>query len=481
MISKISYNMAIIAVSRVVTAVLGLVVIGVMSRYLGPAGYGQYTTIFSYLLIFLIFADFGLHTIHVREISRPQSDEKFISSNIFTIRLFLIIFFSFTAFLIIQLLPYENIIKTGTTIGSIFLIFSSLNQILAGVYQKYLRFYIVSLSDIAAKVTQLIVVLLAAKLNLGFFYFIWAVAISAGIQFLLIFILARRFVKISLAFNFGFWKKILITSFPIAASLVFTMIYFRIDTIMLSLLKSQTEVGIYGIAVKVLEVVIFLPAMYMGLVMPSLSRFAVSSRDLFLKIYRRTFNILNIFGALTILLIFILAPQIVQIIGGPEFSASTTPLRLIALAIGLIFLGNLGGQSLVALDLQKYGMWIYLLGAILNIAGNIIFIPRFSYNAAAATTVGTEIIVTFLMFYLIKTKTGNTLEFKILFKSILSGLVAFLLIYPLRNLNFILVGFLATIFYLSILYILKGITAKDIKDLVNSDSGIEIEDVSTAG
>lgn len=480
MISKISYNMAIIAVSRVVTAVLGLVVIGIMSRYLGQTGYGQYTTIFSYLLIFLIFADFGLHTIHVREISRPDADEKFISSNIFTIRLFLIILFSFSAFLIIQFLPYDNLIKTGATIGSLFLIFSSLNQILAGVYQKYMRFYVVSLSDIVAKIAQLAVVLITVKLGLGFFYFIWAVAISSGVQFLFIFFLARRFIKIGFAFDLKFWKKILVTSFPIAASLVFTMIYFRIDTIMLSFLRSQAEVGVYGIAVKVLEVVIFLPAMYMGLVMPSLSRFAVSSRDTFLKIYRKIFNILSIFGVLTLLLIFILAPQITLLIGGSEFAPSAVPLRIIAFAIGLIFLGNLGGQSLVALNLQKYGMWIYLSGALFNITGNLIFIPRFSYNAAAATTVGTEIIVTFLMFYLIKIKTGSVPGFSVLFKSILSGAISFFLVYPLRNLNFIIVGILATLIYIACLYIFKALTTQDIKELIKSDSGGEIEDISTA-
>ena len=332
-----------------------------------------------------------------------------------------------------------------------------------------------------AKIAQLAVVLLAVKFDLGFFYFIWAVAISSGLQFLLIFILARRFVKITFAFEFNFWKKILVTSFPIAASLVFTMIYFRIDTIMLSLIKSQADVGIYGITVKVLEVVIFLPAMYMGLIMPSLSRFAVSSRKTFLEIYRRTFNILSIFGVLTLLLIFILAHQIVQIIGGPEFSSSAAPLRITAFAIGLIFLGNLGGQSLVALDLQKHGMWIYLSGAVFNIILNFIFIPRFSYNAAAASTVGTEIIVTFLMFYLIKIKFKASPEFKILFKSILSGVVSAALIYPFRNLNFIITGILATLFYLISLYALKGLTLKDIKALVKSDSGIEIEDISTVG
>ena len=66
----------------------------------------------------------------------------------------------------------------------------------------------------------------------------------------------------------------------IAAILV--MIYFKLDTVMLSFMKDQIDVGIYGLAYKILENLIFFPAMFVGLIMPLLSKHAFSNRSKFL-------------------------------------------------------------------------------------------------------------------------------------------------------------------------------------------------------
>ena len=93
-----------------------------------------------------------------------------------------------------------------------------------------------------------------------------ALIASAVSIFILNFFFARKYIPLSLAFNFSYWKKLLKTAFPIAVSIVLTLIYFKIDSIFLSLgfiNRSSgnpiTDVGIYNIAYKVLEGVIFFP------------------------------------------------------------------------------------------------------------------------------------------------------------------------------------------------------------------------------
>lgn len=421
---KISSNIFIALISRTATSIIGLGIVGIMSRSLGTEGYGEYATILAYLLIFAILADFGLYTLMVREISRPDADESFIASNIFTLRLIIVLLTLGSALLIAYLfLPYPPTVKIGILLGSVFTVSSSLSQIVGGIYQKYLSFYVVSISDALTRLIQLLLVVLAWWQNAGLLAYVAAMASASALHFLFVFVYAQRTLTVNLRINWAYWKKILKNAFPIAVSLVFTAIYFRIDTLMLSLLKPQSDVGIYGLAAKFLEVTVFLPALYMGLIMPLLSKEAVADLKKFRELFQRSMELLILTAIFAFLFIALFAQQIISVLGGKEFSLSAQPLSILAMAIALIFLGNLGGQSAVALNLQRRAMWIYLGGAVLNTMLNLLFIPRFSYNGAAFTTVITEIFVTMLLFNLISHKLSTSIDWTKIKKALLAGIL----------------------------------------------------------
>lgn len=413
--SSIYKNFFIASISRFITALIGLVIIGFLTRHLGQAGYGAYETALSYLFIFTILADFGLHIIHVREISRHPEKEEFISGNIFTLRFILLVLVVILAVIIGFFLPYPQETKTGILIATIFVLFSSLSQILAGIFQKYHTFYLVSFSDIISRLIQLGLVFWAINLGLGFLAFIWILSITSGLQFGIIFFLSRRFIKFPLTLDFSYAKDILRISLPVAASILFTAIYIRTDALMLSLMKPQADVGIYRLAAKILETIVFFPALLVELTMPSFSHLALNSKDLFRQIFRRTFNILFLMAIPTVIILFFFAKPIILILGGEAFIPSVLPLKIMALVIGMVFLNNLGGKALIALELQKAGMWIYVSGAVLNIFSNLLVIPKFSYIGASFTTLMTEILVTIMMFSVLYKKTGFSPDIKRIF------------------------------------------------------------------
>ena len=395
---KIYQNFFIAAFSRLLTAVIGLVIIGVLTRELGQTGYGAYETVLSYLFIFTVLADFGLHVVHVREISRHGEEEKFISGNIFTLRLVLVLLTVILAALVAVFLPYGTEVKSGIIIASAFVVFSSLSQILAGIFQKHENFYLVSISDFVSRLIQLVLVLWAAKNNHGMASFLAILSLSATLQFGIILFLSRRFVDLSLGLDLAYAKKILKTSLPIALSILFTAIYIRTDTLMLSLMKPAADVGIYRLPAKLLETLVFFPALLVELAMPSFSYLAFKTKELFSAAYWKIFNILLAIAVPVVILLYFFAEEAVVILGGNEFAASAAPLKILSLVIGLVFLNNLNGKVLITLNLQKKGVIVYLSGAILNIVLNLIFIPRYSYIGASLTTLVTEVIVTVWMF-----------------------------------------------------------------------------------
>lgn len=465
MLQKISYNLGIAVLSRLAVGIISLIVVGFLTRSLGPAGYGSYNSIFAYLFIFSSIADMGLYTILVREISKVGAQaEELIASKIFTLRLFFVTSVIILADLLVFALPYPPLIKLGVLIASLFSIFSSLTQVLNGVFQKHLRIYFVSLADIIARLSQLALLVILVHSKSGLVWFVWAVVVAEVIHFFLIFSFSRSLAKVRLSVDWGYWQETLRTALPIAASLIFVFIYFKLDTVLLSLMKPAYDVGVYSVAYKVLEAIVFLPAIYIGLVMPLLSKQAVSNRPEFVKTFRKAFNVLSIFALPFSTYLFLLSGKIVRIIGGSGFVQSGPVLKILALAILLIFFGNLGGNALVALNLQKKAMWIYLIGAIFNVGANLILIPRYTYFATSWTTVLTELLITLLMFWLIKKETRIGADFEVLFKSIVAAGLMAMLMYPFLN-KFILASVVSLAYY-PILFVFKGFTRDDIREII---------------
>lgn len=477
LVRKIAYNTIIAAGARVFGVALSLISLGFIVRYLGKEGFGRYSLVLAFSYTFNILADLGLCTLMTREISRPGADEKKIASNIFTLRIIALFIFLGLAILIIWFFPYSSQVKLGVIIGSAAYFFMSASRVLMGVFQKYLRIDKPASAEIIGRLAQLGLVILFVSLDLGFFAILGALIISSFLIFVFNFIFARKFISLSLSFNFTLWRKLFKSALPIAFSIVLILIYFKLDSIFLSLSfinrsspNPIVDVGIYNMAYRVLEGLIFFPAMFVGLIMPLLSKFAFSNQEEFKKIYQKTLDVLIIFIVPLIVGLLLLASPIVVLIGGPEFIVSTRALQILAFAIGLIFLGNLFGHCIIALDKQKIAAWIYFGGMVFNIVTNLIFIPKYSYLGAATTTVFTELLVTILMVWLIYKTIHYFPSFKRLLKAILAGIIMGLFIYLFQSWNLFILIILGVVVYFVILHLIKGIKKEEVSLLLKTKS-----------
>jgi len=454
---KIAYNTIISTGARIIGLALSLIVIGFITRYLGQVGFGYYVIILAFLYFFTVLADLGLYSICVREISRPGADEKKIASNAFTLRFMAGLFVFALAPLIAYFFPYPGQIKWGILIGAIGFWLLSNSQVLMGVFQKYLRMDKVALAEFLGRFIQLALVVFFIWQKFNFLFIVGALVGGALVNFLLVFFFSQRYIPVSFQFDFSFWRSLLKKSLPLALAIIFTMIYFKMDTIMLSLMKSPAEVGIYGLAYKILESLLFFPAMFVGLIMPLMSKYAFSAREKFKKITQKTLDILLIFIIPLLIGTVFLSPQIITLIAGQDFILSANVLNILIIAVGIIFLGVLFSNMIISLEKQKSLTYIYGLGAAINLAANFVFIPKYSYYGAAGTTVLTELIVTALMVVVLHQVLKGFLSFDLLIRYILAGLVMAGLLYFLAGWNLFILIILAGLVYFGFLWLIGGL------------------------
>ncbi len=462
---KIAYNVLISSVSKFLSTALALVSIGFITRYLGKEGFGNYATVLAFLSFFSAIADLGLNQLSAREISRPKADESEIIGNIFTLRVFVSLTVFFISPLIIFFLPYPQEVRYGIIIIVASFIFSSGYQVLNGIFQKHLAMDKVAISEFLGKAVQLFFIILAVKFRLGFSFVVSALLFSMIVNFLLVHLWLKKFIKIKFRFDFSYWKNFLKESYPVGISAVITFMYFKMDTIILSIQKSSADVGIYNAAYKVLENISFFPAMIIGLIFPIMSFNIFSNKERFRDISNKTFRVFCILVAPLLVGTLFLSEGIINLIGGSGFSESALVLRILVFSLSAIFFGNFFNAIMIAGNFQKKLVSVFILAAIFNISSNLIFIPLFSYKAAAINSVITEFSVVFFSGYLVSRKIGYFPKMEKIWRIVVSGIIMAIFLFIFGNLNFYLAGIGSVIVYVAALWLFKGIETEDLTSI----------------
>lgn len=465
---KIAINTIIQTAGRALALILGLISLAIMARYLGREGYGNFTTVIVFVQFFGIIADLGLSVILLQMTSEVGADKAQIFSNIFTFRFFSALILLGAAPIIVLFFPYPGIIKLGVllAVGGIF--FASLNQLLFGFFQKELKMMVVSIAEAVSRVVLIIFVVVAVYFDIGLTFILLATTLSAFIAFLINYFYSKKFVKLKFAFDWPLWREIFKRSWPVALAIVFNLIYLRADTLLLSLFKSQSTVGLYGAAYQVIDVLVVFPMMFMGLIMPIMSeRWSAKNKEGFRDSLQQAFNAIVIFIVPLVVGTWFLAEKVMQMVAGSEFILSGNILRILIFGCGAVSLGTVFGYAIIAIGKQKKTIWVYALIAVTTLAGYLFFIPKYSYYGAAGMTVYSEVAVLILISLMFWRFVKIRPKFNILFKTILASLVMGVLLYFIQGWNLALVLILAITVYFASLYLLRGFSREMVREIIS--------------
>ena len=475
--TKIAYNTIVQFASKIISTGLGLVAIALTARYLGQIGFGEYTTAFTFISFFAIAADLGLTLITVQLISPKEANQDKILGNLLALRLVSAIIFLGLAPLSVLFFPYSADIKIAVAILAFSFLFVALNQILVGLFQKHLRMDKVSIAEVASRIVLIVATVYAIKTNKGLNGIVAAAVLSSAASFIMHYIFSFNFARIKLHFDFSYWKKIISRSWPLAITIVFNLIYLKMDTLLLSIIKRPTkigimaEVGIYGAAYRVIDVLITFPFMFAGIILPILTaRWTEGREDDFKKVLQKSFDVMAILAIPLIIGAQFTAKEIMTIVAGEEFIASGPVLRILIGAAALIFLGVMFSHAIIAINKQRQIIWAYIFTAVSSVIGYFIIIPHFSYFGAAWVTIYSESFIAAASLFLIYKYTKFLPNIKIILKSLAASAVMALFIYLFNNillLNLFLTLGLAILVYFISLYFFKGLKKQDILSLLN--------------
>lgn len=459
-------------IGKLISAILGLWAIALMTRFLGPEGFGGYTTVVGFLQFFGILVDFGLALTTIQLLATNRGAEDKVLGNMLAMRLISAIVFLSLAPLIALLFPYSLTIKQGIAITAVHFLFIAVTQILTAVFQNYLRMGRAAGAEIIGRLFLLGGIFLTIKMNWGLIGMLGATISGGAGQMAALLLLTRTLVPLSLRFDREFWLMAIFRSAPIAISIILNLIYLRADIVILSLFADQKAVGVYGAAYRVIDFVSAFPFMFIGLVMPLLSgAWAAGDKGRFTRFVQRAFDGLILLAIPLLLGGILAAPSLMTMLAGAEFGLSGTVLQILIIALATIFIGTLGGHAVVAIGKQKQMIWGYLACAILSLAGYLIFIPRYSLWGAAWVTVFSQLFIASVTWLVVIKTSRLRLSLKIPARAFLASLPMVAALYWLRESNVLLMIAVGTAVYFAGLLLFKGLTKETIGEIVGLREG----------
>lgn len=466
-------NTTIQVIGKTLGTILGLASFTLLIHSLDDAGFGALTKAQTFASIFAILVDFGLTLTTAQMISEPDADEKNILGTMFTLR-------AVTAFLFLSIAPITALLLNVSTdfkiavlcfAGSFF--FSSLAQVFVGVFQKRLMLTRATIAETTNRLVSFLGVLAVWYWHLGLGSAAFAFVLGGIVHLILMMQSVNHHVTLRPTFDLSIAKKIITQSWPIGVSIVFNLLYLKGDILFMWIFgRSDVEIGYYGGAYKIVEVVSSVPTTLMGLLLPLLvSAWATKNKHLFAQRMQNGFDVLAILG-----IPFAFGSIFAGVAVMTFLKQSWTPAGQILAILGPTatagFLGALFCYTVVAIGKQKTMTFAYASVAVLTLTGYALFIPRFGMWAAASMSLFSESLIAIIAAIVVIKTTSWKPNLSMVSKSLLASLTMSLILLMFHNFSAIIIVPLGALTYITVLASLGGPSPKSLLKLFRPSTGL---------
>ncbi len=397
---------------------ISFLLVPIYTDVMPPGTYGEVTLIFSWFAIFNVFLAYGMETAFFRFYKEAENRKRVVSTALISIMgstlLFLIVGLLFKGKIAEALnieIQFINYVYAILALDALVIIpFAWLRA-----NEKPMRYALVKILNVAMNLgLNLFFLILLPKMaggtESGFFntiyipdyqilYILISNLIASGVTLLL---MIRVYIRRPYVFEADLWKRMLRYAMPVMVAGVAFTINEVFDRYLLSELLppdiAKSEMGKYSACYKLaLFMTLFATAFRMGIEPFFFSHSDTKNPQ---KAYAQITNYFVVLGSIILLSVVVFADVLKKLIVLDESYWEAMPVvPLIVLAS--FFLGIYHNLSVwyKVTDKTIYGAYISMIGAVLTIVINFIFIPYFSYMASAVATVTAYGTMMFLSFY----------------------------------------------------------------------------------
>ncbi len=404
-------------------------------RLLGAENAGKYYVAINIAGWFEILANFGLHTLLMREVSKERAAGNRYLVNTTVLRTLTSVGAAAPIALYLLILSLgPNPIAQDTTLAIGLLIVamipSGVNTGLTALFYAHEKAEIPAAFSTVATFIKVCLGTLALLAGMGF---VGLAAVSIVVSLVTMLALGGIAVRSLFAprweLDWSLNRSMLRESFPLMLNHLLATLFFKVDVLLLERLggrrlssSGNTVVGWYSVAYKWVDTLNIIPSFFTMAVFPLMSRQAEESRDAMVRTYQLALKLLVMTALPLAVVTTCIARVLVQVLGGSEYLPhGALALQIMIWSIPFGWINSITNYVLIALGRQRLLTRAFLVGVTFNLVANLWLLPRYDYQSTAAVAILSELVLLVAFYVYLRPALGAIPWGQMLWRPLVAG------------------------------------------------------------
>ena len=446
-VKGVAKNTSIMLLQQVITWASTFLLMLFLPRHLGPVEYGKLFLANAVVDIFRIFVAYGGNYVVAKNVAKDRANTGQILVDAAAFRTILagIGIIALVAFT--YAIDYPVDVRNIIFVMGINLFWQGIITPLYAAYQGHEMLQYTSAGAVAERVFVSVVAIAALFMGAN----TWIIALIIVLGNLANFVVLAVYIKkITTVFPRVDWQEAMSqikSGIPYFLFAVFSTIYYRIDSLMLSKMSPGEIVGWYGGAFRLFDVLGFFPYILTIALFPVLSRLWKDSNETHKRTTQKSLEIVIMLGVLIGIGVFTYADKLVGMFYGLKaYEPSVLILQILTCGLLFLYVDMMLATMLMASEKQKQFSIVSLVAIPLKLALNYFLIRHFQSESgnggigAAIATALTELGIMVAALSITPKGVLHGFRVDVIWKTLLAGAVVVVTIWGLHSigLNWIL-------------------------------------------
>lgn len=379
-----------------------------ISRVLMPAGTGRINFATSVISYFSMFAQLGIPTYGIRACAKVRDNREELTRTaheLLSINLIMSVISYIALAIALMIVPQFQEERPLIVLISLTIALTSVGM--EWLYKAMEQYSYITIRSLIFKAIAIVAMFLLVHEQSDYLIYGGITIFAASASNILNLINAHKYIGFKPVgkYNLRRHLKPVAVFFAMACA---TTVYTNLDNVMLGIMATKDDVGLYGAAVKIKTVLISVVTSLGTVLLPRASYYIEQGNmEKFRKITAKALNFVMLLATPLTIYFILFAKQGILLLSGELYYGSIVPMQVIMPTLLLIGITNiLGIQILVPTGREKIVLYSEIAGAVVDVIINALLIPRMKSTGAAIGTLVAEFVVLVVQYRALKDEVG---------------------------------------------------------------------------
>lgn len=372
-----------------------------IARFLGPDQFGILSYALAVVAIFMAISRLGMESILVRDLAQYPGKTKAYMGTAFGLMVVSSVVSLTGLAALVNVFESDNQTRLYIIIISIGLVFQTILVVDYGFQAKVKTKYASIAKSIALVLSSILKVCLVWW-NSDLVYFV--IAFAFDYVLIAISLLIMHFTKRQPNFFFQFDKSLVFpllkSSWPMVLAAVATMLYMRIDQVMIKNMLDSHQLGLYSATMRIFEGWMIVPYVISLSLLPAIVKLKAGSKKAYEVSLTKLFALVFWPGVFIAVVATFEGEAIIRFTFGDAYSSASGVLTIVMWTAAFTALGSVTARYLTVEGMEKKIAFRTFFALIINVILNFILIPIYGIEGAAMATLITIIMANYFINYL---------------------------------------------------------------------------------